>query len=151
MVVSACAPPPTEVAAPATCTIFPAHDVWHAEVSKLPVHPKSATYVAAIGSGAHVHADFGSGTWDGGPIGIPYDTVGAGQPKVAVTFDYDDESDHVGYPIPPNASIEGGPSSTGDRHVIVEDTSTCTLYELYDAHPNPDGSWHAGSGAVWSL
>src|SRR4051794_28392481 len=108
LLVAACAPPPTTVAAPGSCAIFPATNVWHAKVSTLPVHPKSSTYVSSIGSTAHVHADFGSGTWNGGPIGIPYDIVGAGQPQVTVTFDYDDESDHVGYPIPSNASIEGG-------------------------------------------
>ena len=135
----------------ANCPTFPADSVWHADVSHLPVHPSSAQYVSSIGSTAHAHADFGSGTWDGGPIGIPYNVVGAGQPTTSVTFDYDDESDHVPYPIPANPAIEGGPDSTGDRHVLIVDSSTCTLYELFDAQPNGDGTWHAGSGAVWDL
>jgi hypothetical protein len=111
----------------------------------------SNTYVASIGMTARAKADFGSGLWDGGPIGIPYDVVGAGQPTTSVTFDYADESDHVPYPIPANPSIEGGPSSSGDRHIIIVDNSSCTLYELYAAHPNGDGTWRAGSGAVWNL
>jgi len=135
----------------ANCPTFPPNSVWHADVSHLPVHPKSAQFVSSIGLAAHAHADFGSGTWDGGPIGIPYNVVGAGQPSASVTFDYDDESDHVPYPIPANPAIEGGPDATGDRHVLVVDNSTCTLYELFDAHPNGDGTWHAGSGAVWNL
>jgi hypothetical protein len=98
-----------------------------------------------------VHADFGSGTWDGGPIGIPYVDVPGSQPKVAVTFDYDDESDPGPYPIPPGAPIEGGPSSDGDRHVLVLDRDNCILYELYHAFPQPDGSWDAGSGAIFDL
>jgi hypothetical protein len=95
----------------------------------------SDTYVASIGVSRNVHPDFGSGLWDGGPIGIPYDAVGAGQPTKNGTFDYDEESDHVPYPIPADPSIEGGPSSSGDRHVIIVDYSSCTLYELYAAYP----------------
>jgi hypothetical protein len=133
------------------CPLFPTDNVWHAPVTQLPVHPKSATYVASIGTNAHVHADFGSGLWAGGPIGIPYNVVGAGQTKAPVTFQYDSESDHVGYPVPANPAIEGGSSSTGDRHVLVVDNSTCTLYELYAAYPNGNGTWRAGSGAVWNL
>ncbi|MEY2454749.1 MAG: hypothetical protein QOD92_4323 [Acidimicrobiaceae bacterium] len=131
--------------------MFPVDNVWHADVSGLPIHPMSNTYVAAIGTTAQAKADFGSGAWDGGPIGIPYNVVGAGQPTTSVTFDYDEDSDHVPYPIPANASIEGGPGSSGDRHVIIVDHSTCTLYELYAAYPNDDGTWRAGSGAVWDL
>ena len=93
-----------------------------------------------------MHADFGSGTWDGAKIGIPITVVGAGQPKVRVRFDYADESDRGPYPIPADVAIEGG----GDRHAIVVDRSTCTLYELY-ALERSGGGWTAGSGAIWSL
>jgi hypothetical protein len=135
----------------ANCPMFPADNIWHSDVSQLSVNSRSSQYVASIGTGAHVHADFGSGRYNGGPIGIPYDVVGAGQPTTSVTFDYDSESDHVPYPLPANPSIEGGPNASGDRHVIVVDNSTCTLYELFNATPNGDGTWHAGSGAVWNL
>jgi hypothetical protein len=94
--------------------------------------------------------DFGA-NWDGGPFGIPYVVVPASQPMVEVAFDYTSESDPGPYPIPSNAPIEGGASSTGDRHVIVVQPSSGKLYELYDAHPNADGSWHAGSGAIFNL
>jgi hypothetical protein len=71
---------------------------------------------------------------------------------VKVSFDYADESDRGKYPIPRNAPIEGGASSDGDRHVIVVDRDRCKLHELYAAYPRDGGaSWHAGSGAVWSL
>jgi hypothetical protein len=56
-------------------------------------------------------------------------TVGRGQQKVRVSFEYADESDPSPYPIPPNAPIEGGPLPDGDRHVIVLDRDTCRLYE----------------------
>jgi hypothetical protein len=130
--------------------MFPADSYWHRDVSSLPVSSSSAAWVASIGSASRFHMDFGSGTWDGGPIGIPWTSAGPGQPLVPVTFDYDDESDPGPYPIPSDAPIEGGPAADGDRHVLVVDTATCRLHELYDAHPAGAG-WHAGSGAVWDL
>ena len=111
----------------------------------------SQQYIDTIGATSTVHADFGSGLWDGGPIGIPYTTVPGTQEKVNITFYYGDESDPGPYPIPPDAPIEGGSSSDGDRHVIVVDRDNCILYEIYDAWPQPDGSWEAGSGAIYDL
>ena len=133
------------------CTLFPADNVWNTRIDKLPADPRSAAYVASISTTAGMHADFGSGTWDGGPIGIPFTTVPGTQPVVVVTFDYSDESDPGPYPIPADAPIEGGPNSAGDRHVLVLDSDDCVLYELYDAWPQPDGSWQAGSGAIFNL
>ena len=133
------------------CPVFPANNVWNAPVDQLPVDANSAQYVVTIGATKPAHPDFGSGLYEGAPIGIPFVTVPGSQPKVNVTFHYDDESDHGGYPIPPNAPIEGGSGSTGDRHVLVIDQDNCILYELYDAHPQTDGSWHAGSGAIFDL
>jgi hypothetical protein len=69
---------------------------------------------------------------------------------VPVTFYYGDESDPGPYPIPPDAPIEGGQSSGGDRHVLILDAAHRMLYELYDAHFAGD-HWEAGSGAVFDL
>ena len=132
------------------CPLFPADNVWHADVSRLPVHPRSGAYLAAMGAGAGIHADFGSGTWEGGPIGIPYTVVRAGQARVPVRFGYAGESDPGPYPIPPDAPVEGGPDAGGDRHVLVVQAGSCRLYELFDAH-REGGGWRAGSGAVWDL
>jgi hypothetical protein len=132
------------------CPLFPADNVWHAPVTRLPVHPRSRAYLAAMGTGAPIHADFGSGTWNGGPIGIPFTVVPAGQPKVPVRFGYAAESDPGPYPIPPDAPIEGGPDAGGDRHVLVVQAGSCRLYELFDAHREGAG-WRAGSGAVFGL
>jgi len=133
------------------CPLLPPDNIWNTRVDNLPLAPRSADYIAAIGADTGFHADFGSGLWAGGPIGIPFDFVNGGQPKVAVSFDYADESDPGPYPIPPDASIEGGPNSDGDRHVLVVDTDNCTLYELFYAWPQADGSWQAGSGAIYDL
>jgi len=125
------------------CAILPADNIWNIPVDALPVSPRSVAYIASIGADSGLHADFGSGTWEGGPIGIPYCTVPGSQPLVPVSFYYADESDPGPYPIPPDAPIEGGVGSTGDRHVLVLDRDHCKLYELYDAHKQPDGSWPA--------
>ena len=134
------------------CPLTPADSFWHADVSALPVHPQSATWVSSIGATAGLKADFGAGLYNGGPIGIPYTTVPGTQPRVPVSFTYADESDPGPYPIPPNAPIEGGSSSTGDRHVLLVDRDACRLWELYAAYPQNGGaSWTAGSGATWDL
>jgi hypothetical protein len=136
----------------AGCPVFPADNPWNRRVDRLPVAKNSAVLIRSIGLDAHVHADFGSGRWDGGPIGIPYTFVDGRQPRVKVTFDYADESDRGPYPIPPNAPIEGGRNADGDRHVLILDKTACKLYELFDAHPLDAGrSWHAGSGATFDL
>jgi hypothetical protein len=147
------AAPPWPQAPPelAGCTVFPADHVWNAPVDTLPLDANSDAYIATIGAGSYVHADFGSGTWEGAPIGIPYVDVPGSQPEVDVTFYYADESDPGPYPIPTDAPIEGGPGSGGDRHVLVLQRDSCTLYEMFDAHPQVDGSWQAGSGAVFDL
>ncbi len=130
---------------------MPADSVWHADVSHLPVQPSSTAMVAAIGAGAAVHPDFGAGTIDGAPFGMPVTTVPAGQRPVPVSFEYAGESDRGPYPIPANALVEGGPEATGDRHVIIYDPAACRAYELFAAYPHPDGSWRAGSGAIFDL
>jgi hypothetical protein len=134
------------------CAVFPRDNQWNARVDKLPVHPRSTAMVRSIGAGENMHADFGSGLWDGGPIGIPFVTVSRSQPRVPVSFDYADESDGRRYPIPRSAPVEGGRNADGDRHVIVVDRSRCRLYELFAAYPDAGGArWQAGSGAIWNL
>jgi hypothetical protein len=135
----------------AGCPVFPADNHWNLRVDKLPVHPNSAAIVRSIGAGEHMHADFGSGRYQGAPIGIPYRVVKRAQRRVRVSFDYAGESDRGRYPIPRRVPIEGGRGSDGDRHVIVLQRSRCRLYELFDAHPNGGGRWQAGSGAIYNL
>jgi hypothetical protein len=134
------------------CAVFPKNNPWNQRVDNLPLVANSRAIVDAIGADRTVHADFGSGLYEGAPIGIPYVTVKHSQKRVRVGFDYADESDRGPYPVPRNVPIEGGRSSDGDRHVIVVDRGACKLYELYAAYPKNGGaSWHAGSGAIWSL
>ena len=133
------------------CPLFPSNNIWNTDISSLPVDARSAQYIASIGLTGHVHPDFGAGLYDGEPIGIPYAVVPANQPLVPVHFDYTDESDPGPYPVPSNAPIEGGSQSSGDRHVLLVQQGSCKLYEMYASYPQADGSWQAGSGAVWNL
>ena len=130
---------------------FPDTNAWNRDLSGLPVDPASATLIASCGTG-NLHPDFGAFYWNGAPAGIPYIVVAGTQLRVPVTFGYADESDPGPYPIPPNAPIEGGSASGGDRHVLVLDRDGWKLYELFDARSGDGGrSWSAGSGAIFDL
>lgn len=136
------------------CPLFPPDNIWNVPIDTLPVDPQSSAYIASIGANVGLHPDFGT-FWEGAPIGIPFVVVPHDQPLVAVSFLYDDESDPGPYPIPADAPIEGGPGSDGDRHILIvqcaEDGAPCTLWELWAAYPEADGTWSAGSGARWDL
>ena len=134
----------------AGCPIFPADNAWNTDISNLPVDSHSGAWLATSGGpNLHIHPDFGdSGT--SVPYGIPFTVTNASHPKVSIRFDYADESDPGPYPFGPDTPIEGGSGSGGDQHAIMLDSSTCTLYELYDANYSALGST-AGSGAIWSL
>jgi hypothetical protein len=133
------------------CTIFPASNAWNQRIDSLPVAADSAQLIGSMGLTTGLHPDFGSGLYDGSPIGIPFDVVSKSTPRSRVTFDYADESDKGPYPIPKTVRIEGGRTSDGDRHALLVDRSACKLYELYALYPKTGGGWKAGSGAIWNL
>jgi hypothetical protein len=129
------------------CPMYPSDNYWNARVDNLPLDSHSAAWVNSIGANTGFHMDFGSGTWDGGPIGIPFNLVaGSTVTKYNVDFYYPDESDPGPYPIPANPLREWG----SDHHILIIDTETCTLYEIYDASFS-GGQWSGGSGAIWDL
>ena len=132
------------------CSIFPASNVWNKRVDRLPVAVNSDAIIRSIGPDDKLHPDFGSGLWQGAPIGIPITVVRGKQAKVRVRFEYADESDRGQYPIPRNVKIEGGRDSDGDRHALILDRDSCRLYELFALYPEGNG-WRAGSGAIWNL
>jgi len=145
------------LAAPPTisgCPVLPADNYWNTPVDTLPLHPSTTSWVSSIGATAPLHPDWGNVLADN--YGIPFVTVTGAQPLVDIfpdpDADYSDESDPGPYPIPPNAPIEGGPASTGDRHVLVVETTNCRLYELFNATPlNGGTSWSASSFAKYDL
>ena len=141
---------PRAAAAPvpgSACTVFPADNVWHADVSALPVHPSSDAWLASMGGPTRrLHPDFGPAGAGEQPYGIPYAVVAASHPRVDVAFEYADESDPGPYPFGADTPIEGG----SDRHALMIDRDRCVLHELFAAAYDPAGST-AGSGAVWDL
>ena len=152
---------------PAPLPLFPPDNWWNADVSRAPVDPNSAAYIAFVGPTRGMHPDFGGDSGDpSDPIyGMPYVVV-SGQPLVPVTFEYADESDTAapgrppGYPIPEEAKtqpkfIEGGtpgndPPNDRDRHLLLVDADNRILYELYQVWWT-GSQWTAGSGAIFSL
>lgn len=126
--------------------IFPEDNFWNTPVNNLPVHPKSSDYLRTIGNNKTMHPDFGT-EWEGKPIGIPYNVVPDNQPMVNISFEYSEESDPGPYPIPENPLIEAG----SDRHILILRKGSNILYEMYNAGKKSDGSWMAGSGAIWHL
>lgn len=135
-----------------SCPMFPADNVWNTPIASLPVDPHSAAWLASMdASSTNLHPDFGP-PFGAQPVpyGIPYTVVTDVTPKVSVSFQYADESDPAPYPFTATTPIEDGQDATGDRHALMVDSSTCTLYELYDARYSASGST-AGSGAIWNL
>jgi hypothetical protein len=132
---------------------FSSDSPWNQDISQAAVDPNSTQIINFIGSTTGLHADFGSGLYQGSSIGIPYTVVDGTQGTVGINFtESADESDTGPMPIPTSAPIEGYPNpGTGDRHVLVLDNNNCFLYELYASSVNSNGSWTAGSGAVWDL
>src|SRR5256885_1140484 len=137
IVPAAAAPPPST-----TCSVFPSNNIWNPDISKLPVHARSTQWLASMAaSTTKLHPDFG-----GPPYGFPYNVVGNAHPTVTVSFQYASESDPGPYPVGADTLIENG----SDRHALIVNRDTCTLYELYDLSGSGT-SWTAGSGAIFPL
>jgi hypothetical protein len=137
---------PVEGAKTGDFSIFPSNNPWNTDISGNAVDPNSDILITSIGKNVHLHPDFGT-TWEGSPIGIPYNIAEKNQKLVNISFSYTSESDPGPYPIPADAIIEAG----SDRHLLVLDTSASKLYELFDAVKINDNLWNAGSGAIFDL
>src|SRR5580692_2673268 len=141
----------TPVPGAPSCPMFPADNVWNTPIANLPVNPQSAAWMASMdASTTNLHPDFGPSGDPSTPYGIPYTVVSPAQPGVPITFQYADQSDPGPYPFSATTPIEGGQGSTGDRHAIMVNPATCTLYELDGAQYDAAGS-NAVSGAIWNL
>jgi hypothetical protein len=133
------------------CPNFPADSWWHADVSRLPLHIRSAQWMAHMSPTAKLHPDFGP-SYGAQPVpyGIPITVVAGSHAKVSVQFQYAGESDRVPYPLGADTKVEGGQWTSGDRHTVVVDRDTCRLYETW-ATRKSGTKWYAGSGATWNL
>ncbi len=131
--------------------VLPPTDSWNTRIDGEPVDPKSAAIIARIGAELPLRQDFGS-NWEGRPFGIPYVVVGGTQRKVPIVITaYPEQSDPGPFPVPPDAPVEGGLKSDGDRHLLVVDRDNWRLYELFRAFPDGSGGWKADSTAVFDL
>jgi hypothetical protein len=147
---AAAAAPGTTVPGAPNCPMLPADNVWNTDISQLPVNPRSAAWMRSMDSAStNLHPDFGPNQ-GGYPFGIPYTIVNNSHPLVRIAFSDRPESDKGPYPFGPDTRIEGGKNAGGDRHAIMVNSQTCTLYELFDAR-YPARRPTAGSGAIWHL
>jgi hypothetical protein len=129
--------------------MFPADNVWNTNISKLPVNVHSGAWLRSMKSGStFLHPDFGPNS-GGYPYGIPFAVVTSQHATVKIGFQYASESFRGRYPFGADTPIEGGKNAGGDRHAIMVNSTTCTLYELWDARFSARPI--AGSGAMWHL
>jgi len=127
---------------------FTSSSLWNTDISSAPVDPNSNSIISNWVGSVNLHPDWGTDP----TYGIPYVVVNGSQPLVNVNLGaYPSESDPGPMPVPATAPVEGGSSSTGDRHVLVLDNGNCFLYELYNSSVNSNGTWNADSTAVWDL
>jgi hypothetical protein len=131
------------LAVPGTaCPLLPGDNVWHTDVSALPVDPDGDTWLESMNAAStELHPDFGPPSY-----GIPFGVVGDRTRRVDVAFRYARESDRKRYPLTKHTRIEG----ESDRHAIIVDKSSCTLYELFSVRWN-GGHPTADSGAIFQL
>jgi hypothetical protein len=130
------------------CPAFPPDNVWNTPISGLPVNANSATWLSSMNaSTTFLHPDYGPSGKKKRPYGIPWQIVSPSQPLISIQFKYASESDKGPYPLSASTPIEGG----SDRHAIMVNPSTCTLYELFDTHYHAKRESTGGSGSIWNL
>ena len=130
----------------AGCPVFPSNNYWNRDISRLPVHRRSAQWLSHMSPGRKLHPDFGPSYGDGPDYGIPVTFVRSSHPRVDPTFTYADESDRRGgYPFGRDTRIEGGRDSGGDMHAVVVDRDACRLYETWNT-TEAEGRWSCRVG-----
>jgi hypothetical protein len=135
-------------------SIFPSDNPLNKNISQSLIDSRSKAIMSVIGDPV-IKPDFGSGLWEGNPIGIPFILVCNSQSEIPIVFrgnnydgNYGNESDPGPYPIPLTAPVEG--NGTGDSHVLAVDIDNKILYELYNASA-VSTFWEASGGAMWDL
>jgi len=98
---------------------FTSASLWNTNISGAAVDPNSASIINFIGASTGLHADFGSGQYQGSNIGIPYVVVSGTQTLADVNFTaYGDESDPGPYFIPPDAPIDNATLADAEEHML---------------------------------
>lgn len=119
------------------CRIFPANNVWNRTIDDLPVDANSDGYITSIGREKPLNVD---------PT-VPINVVGPEvTPQSLTKVEWPAESDLGPVPIPENARVE----ASADAHMLVLQTGSCRLYELYMAKKS-GGGWSALNTAFFDL
>jgi hypothetical protein len=135
---------------------FDLQSQWNISIENAPVLWDSTQIMASIATAVGLHPDFGSGTYNGASIGIPYVVVPYDQPLVPFINNlYSSESDPGPFPIPVNPPIEGqGSTGYNDAHLIVlqldENGNLATEYDFFQLSQNADDVWQ-GYAASFNL
>jgi hypothetical protein len=127
------------------CPIFPPDNIWNRDISALPVHPMSSTWVSTLNSNQSLWVGFYPNTY-----GMKYVVTNGSTPKVPISITGQDPSDSDvpgPYPFSASTPIEVG---NPDAHAFMIDTTTCTLYEMYLADWN-SGNPQAHAAVIWNL
>jgi hypothetical protein len=131
--------------------VLPADNIWNRDISAMPIHAMSATWIASIGAGAPLHPDFGAGPYQNRTIGIPYAVIGRRSRSCRSRSRIRRERSGS-YPIPPLVPVEGGARTRAKerrRARLARAGEHLPAYEVYAAKRLQKGaSWDAGSGAV---
>jgi len=116
----------------AGCTIFPRDTVFHADIRTLPVHPRSAEWIAYLGATSALRVPslpIPMAPLPPGRYGVPINVADAGTARVRVEYNgvYAIDRQYNGpFPKPSPFAIQDG----FDQHTIVLETSECASYEL---------------------
>jgi hypothetical protein len=116
----------------AGCTIFPRDTVFHADIRTLPVHPRSAEWIAYLGATSALRVPslpIPMAPLPPGRYGVPINVADAGTARVRVEYNgvYAIERQYDGpFPKPSPFAIQDG----FDQHSVVLETSECASYEL---------------------
>lgn len=146
-----CSPVLAEIADPAPQRPFAPASVWNARLAAdAPLAPSSPALVADLARQVR-----SAGPWiNSSQWSVPVYQVPAGQPRVQVKIDvpsamFTNMADAVSLyhaldavPIPPEAR----PAPGTDRHLVIWQPSTDTMWELWIAR-RLDGQWHAAWGS----
>ncbi len=119
--------------------IYPRDHVWNVPIDTLPVDPMSEIYIKSAGASAYLYVY----------VGYPLNIVDKNtRGRYFSSFRYMEGSDIVPYPIPVNPLIE---TRSKDHSLLIVQPDTNHFYQIFDAQKNADGTWSAGSGAVFNL
>lgn len=146
--------------------IFPADNIWDAPIDTLTVSSSNTVWMSN-GQTGHSLSVFLGTTFGTEFMGLPYNMICGGvTPNIPVTWDagaFITESDTLpvaGLPIPADALEEGDPASYKtvgfDYHLILVDTCTPRLYEMYIASRTQvagtwNGAWTIIQLSTWQL